>query len=149
MNNTSLRGKKMFVEETRTRRDNKHLVEHKTRYQVVYDSVSRDELVQGTKVVHGREWDLSAELVMMDRGDDGEQDEKTVITKEILDKWKFLDVEKCPFFVLSNESDLLAEIVMLKRNKVEEDQGVSKELGKVRGRMGARDSGGARNVEIE
>ncbi|MED6175103.1 hypothetical protein PIB30_075281 [Stylosanthes scabra] len=34
-----------------TRRDNKHLVEHETRYRVMYDFDSRDEVVQGAKVV--------------------------------------------------------------------------------------------------
>ncbi|MED6177555.1 hypothetical protein PIB30_099222, partial [Stylosanthes scabra] len=111
----------MFVEEARTRRDNKHVVEHETRYQVMYDSDSRDELVLGAKVVHGIVWDPSAELVMMDRGEVGEHEVKIGITKEILDERKLLEVEQCPIYVASKERDPLVDITMLKLNKVEED----------------------------
>ncbi|MED6198037.1 hypothetical protein PIB30_062343, partial [Stylosanthes scabra] len=123
MDNMILRGKKLFVDKARARRDNKHLVEHETRYRVMLDSDSRDEVVQGVKIVHGREWDSSAELLMMDRGEDGEQEVKTVITKEILDELKLLAVEQCTFSVVSKERDPLAEIMMMKCNEVKEDRG--------------------------
>ncbi|MED6222433.1 hypothetical protein PIB30_064378 [Stylosanthes scabra] len=84
---------------------------------------SRDEVVQGVKIVQGREWDSSAELLMMDRVEDGEQEVKTTITKEILDEWKLLAVEQCPVSVASKERDPLAEIMIMKCNKVKEDWG--------------------------
>ncbi|MED6205527.1 hypothetical protein PIB30_018515 [Stylosanthes scabra] len=86
--------RKENVEEARTSRDNKHVVEYGTRYQVVCESFSTDEFVQGAKVVHGRVWDSSVKLVMMVRGEVEEQEEK----------------------------DHLDDITMLKYNEVEEDR---------------------------
>ncbi|MED6217568.1 hypothetical protein PIB30_018962 [Stylosanthes scabra] len=122
MHNMILRGKRMFVEEARTRRDNKHVVEYGTRYQVVCESFSRDKFVQGAKVVHGRVWDSSVDLVMLFRGEVEEQEVKTGITKEILDEWKLVEVEQCPIYVTSMERYPLADITMLKYNEVEEDR---------------------------
>ncbi|MED6210964.1 hypothetical protein PIB30_069157 [Stylosanthes scabra] len=122
MHNTILRGKRMYVEKARTRRDNKHVAKYGTRYQVMCESFSRDEFVQGEKVVHGRVWDPSVELVMFGRGEVGEHEVKTDITKEILDEWKIVEVEQCPIDVISKERDPLADITMLKYNEVDEDR---------------------------
>ncbi|MED6185533.1 hypothetical protein PIB30_058041 [Stylosanthes scabra] len=116
MHNTFLRGNRMFIEEARTRRDNKQVVEYGNRL------FSRDEFVKGEQVVHGRVWDPSVELVMFVRGEVGEHEVKIGITKEILDEWKFVEVEYCPVYVTSKERDPLADITMLKYNEVDEDQ---------------------------
>ncbi|MED6109366.1 hypothetical protein PIB30_032846 [Stylosanthes scabra] len=111
----------MFVEEARTRRDNKHVVKYGTRYQVMCESFPRDEFVQGEKVVHGRVWDPSVELVMIVRGEVGEHEVKTSITKEIVDEWKIIEVEQCPIYDTTKERDPSADITMLKYNEVDED----------------------------
>ncbi|MED6124029.1 hypothetical protein PIB30_055149 [Stylosanthes scabra] len=73
------------------------------------------------KVVPGRVWDPSVELVMSGRGEVGEHEVKTGITKEILDEWKIVEVEQCPTYVTSKERDPLADLTMLKYNEVDED----------------------------
>ncbi|MED6218494.1 hypothetical protein PIB30_027149 [Stylosanthes scabra] len=85
------------------------------------ESFSRDEFVQGEKVVLGRVWDPSVELVMFVRGEVGEHEVKTCITKEILDEWKIVEVEQCPIYVTSKERDPLANIMILKYNEVDDD----------------------------
>ncbi|MED6177274.1 hypothetical protein PIB30_096621 [Stylosanthes scabra] len=77
MSNTSSRGKRMLVEKARTRRDNIDLIEHETRRQVVYDFDLWHEKVKviASELVHGRKWDPSAKLMMINQDEDGKKEE--------------------------------------------------------------------------